>query len=121
MKQNNILEALFKGIGVNVKDPNNGFFVLQGVLLGIALNDIWRIFQLPGENQPIIIGNQGQEYEVDFVYQLAIGTLLIAAQLFGLKYGSGLGAGVILGSTLANTSETGKTISVLPFNMEAKK
>jgi hypothetical protein len=121
VKQNNILEQIFKGIGVNVKDPNNGFFVLQGVVLGIALNDIWRIFQLPGENKPIIIGNSAQSFEVDFVYQLAIGVLLITAQLFGLKYGSGLGAGVILGSTLANTSETGQTISVLPFKMDAKK
>lgn len=120
MKSFTILEDIYKAIGINPKD-NSLAFILQGLFVGIALNDAWRILKLPGENTPIVMGNQALEYEVDFVYQLAIASLFVVLQIFGLKHGAAFGGGVALGSTFANTSETGKTISMVPFaNPDAK-
>ena len=125
MKSNTILEDFYKAIGFNVKNheyaANWGFFMLQGLFIGIALNDAWRILQLPGENTPVVIGNQAQSIEVDFVYQLAIASIVVLAQAFGLKYGSGYGAGIALGALIANTSESGKTVSMLPFTLDRKQ
>jgi len=121
MKSFTILEDVYKAFGINPND-NTLAFILQGIFMGIALNDVWRILHLPGENVPIVIGNQALEYEVDFVYQLAIATAFVILQVFGLKHGAGFGAGVALGSTFANQSETGKTISMIPFaNPDAKQ
>ena len=125
MKTNNFLSDIYKAIGwpVNKLDfvSNFGFFMLQGLLAGIALNDIWRILQLPGENIPIVVGNQAQTIDIDQVYQWIIAGLVVIASAFGLKYGSGFGIGMALGSTLANQSEAGQTISLFPFNLPPKK
>ena len=115
MKKFTILEDFPRAIGLNPKDVDWGFFMLQGLLVGIALNDAWRILHLPGEGVPVVIGNQALDYEVDYVYQLAIATIFVVLQAFGLQHGAGFGAGIALGSTFANTSETGKTVSMLPF------
>lgn len=122
MKKFTILEDFPKAIGFNVKNVDWGFFMLQGLLAGIALNDAWRILHLPGEGVPVVIGNQALEYEVDYIYQLAIASIFVLLQAFGLQHGAGFGAGLALGATFANTSETGKTISMLPFvNPDAKR
>ena len=124
MKTNNILSDIYKGIGFPVGKQdyttNFGFFMLQGLLAGIALNDIWRIFNLPGENLPIVIGNQAHDMEIDYVYQLIIAGLVVISSLFGIKYASGFGLGLAMGSTFANISESNKTISLLPFKMDSK-
>jgi len=121
MKSFTILEDIYKAFGINPKDETLAF-ILQGLFVGIALNDVWRILHLPGENIPVVIGNQALEYEVDFVYQLSIATLFVIAQIFGLKHGMGFGAGVALGATFANQSEAGKTVSMISFaNPDAKQ
>lgn len=125
MKVNSVLPDFYKALGfpVNKQDflANFGFFMLQGVFAGIALNDIWRILQLPGENLPVVIGNQAQPMEIDYIYQLIVAGLVIISNAFGVKYSSGFGLGMALGSTLANHSESGKTISLFPFNMDQKQ
>lgn len=125
MKENNFLFDFQKGLGMPINNQkyvtNWGWMLLHGMFIGIALNDIWRIFKLPGENVPVVAGNQAFDIELDFVYQLIIAGLVVIAQAFGLKYGSGFGAGMALGSVMANTSETGKTISILPISMEDKQ
>lgn len=121
MKTNTILPDLFKAIGFNIKDPNSGFFVFYGLLAGIALNDIWRILHLPGEDIPIVVGHQAQTWETDYVYQLIVAGLIMASQVFGVKYGFGFGSGVAIGSTLANQSESGATLSLFPFDLSPKQ
>ena len=123
MKENSFIHDIYKSIGFKVDDKNflaDGFFFLQGILVGITLNDIWRIFQLPGENKPVIIGNQAYEYEIDFVYQLVLALAMMASSAFGVKHAMGMGTGMALGSTIANHSEVGKTISLLPFKLDVK-
>ena len=124
VKTNNILSDFYKGIGFPVGKQdyvtNFGFFMLQGLLAGIALNDVWRILQLPGENLPVVIGNQAHDMEIDYVYQLIVAGIVIISSLFGIKYASGFGLGMALGSTLANHSEAGKTISLFPFKLDSK-
>ena len=117
------MDDIYRGIGLHVSDKNflaDGFWFLQGVLAGIGTNDLWRILNLPGEGQPIIIGNSAKELEVDYIFQLVIAGAVIVADLFGLKHGVGFGSGMILGSTWANMSESGSTVTLLPFSLEAK-
>lgn len=124
MKSITILDDLYRAIGVHVSDKNFladwGFWFLQGVLAGVATNDVWRILQLPGENKPVVIGNQAQKIEIDYIYQLMIAGAVIIADLFGLKHGIGFGSGMILGSTWANLSEAGTTVTLLPFVLDTK-
>lgn len=124
VKSITILDDLYRAIGVHVSDKNFladwGFWFLQGILTGIATNDVWRIFQLPGENQPIVIGNSAQKLEVDYVLQLVIAGVIMVADIFGFKHGIGFGSGMVLGSTWANLSESGQTVTLLPFSLEAK-
>lgn len=121
MKVNTILIEFFKGIGFHPTDLNYvsnwGFFTFWGMLAGIALNDIWRIFSLPGENLPIVVGNEAQPLHIDYVYQLLIGGLVILSQAFGVKFASGFGTGMLLGSTIANQTEHGQALTLLPFNL----
>ena len=124
VKQNTILPDFFKAIGFNVDKKdfvlNWGYFMFYGMLAGIALNDIWRILHLPGEDLPILFGGQAQSIEIDYVYQLAIAGLIVLSQAFGVKYASGFGLGMALGSTMANQTESGQTLTLLPFNMPSK-
>jgi hypothetical protein len=125
MKSITILDDLYKAIGVHINDKNFladwGFWFLQGILAGVGTNDVWRVLNLPGEGQPIVIGNMAKELEVDYVFQLIIAGLIIVADLFGLKHGVGFGSGMILGSTWANLSESGVSVTLLPFELEAKR
>ena len=125
MKTNNILTDIYRGIGFPVNKQeyvtNFGFFMLQGLLAGIALNDIWRILNLPGENLPVVIGNQAHDMEIDYIYQLIVAGIVIISSLFGVKHASGFGIGMAMGSTFANISESNKTISLLPFKMNSKQ
>ena len=124
MKQNTILPDFFRMLGLPVNKidfvANFGFFMLQGLFAGIALNDLWRILHLPGEDIPITFAHQAQSVEIDQVYQWIIAGLVVLSSAFGVKYGLGLGLGMALGSHLANQSETGKTLSLLPFNLPPK-
>lgn len=124
MKSITILDDLYRAIGVHVSDKNFladwGFWFLQGILAGVATNDVWRILQLPGENKPVVIGNQAQKIELDYVYQLAIAGLIMAADVFGLKHGMGFGSGMVLGLTWANLSEAGTSVTLLPFSLDTK-
>ena len=124
MKSITILDDLYKAIGVHVNDKNFladwGFWFLQGILAGVGTNDAWRILNLPGEGKPIVIGNTAKKLELDYVFQLIIGGLIMAADIFGLKHGIGFGSGMILGSTWANLSESGVAVTLLPFELEAK-
>lgn len=121
VKTNTFLPDFFQHIGFKPKDPNSGFFVLYGLFAGIALNDIWRILRLPGEGTPVVFGGAAQKWEVDYVYQLVIAGLIMLMSVFGLKYGFGFGSGMAIGSTLANQSESGQTLSLFPFELSPKQ
>ena len=125
VKSITILDDLYRKIGVHVSDKNFladwGFWFLQGILAGVATNDVWRVLQLPGENVPIVIGNNAQKIDVDFVYQLTIAGIIMVADIFGLKHGMGFGSGMVLGSTWANLSEAGTAVTLLPFELDRKR
>ena len=125
VRVNTILPDFFKALGMNVKklDFANefGFFTLWGLLAGIAINDVWRILKLPGEGLPVIVGNQAQAMEIDYVYQLVIAGLIMLSAAFGVKYAFGFGSGMALGSTLANQVESGQALTLLPFSLEPKQ
>lgn len=124
MKTNTILPDMFKAIGMKVNKldfvAESGFFLFWGMLAGIMLNDFWRIFHLPGEGIPITVAGHAQTLEIDFIYQLIIGFLVMFSSAFGVKYGFGFGSGILLGSTLANQVESGDTLTLLPFNLPPK-
>jgi hypothetical protein len=94
------------------KEYEGAFFFLTGLLGGIAMNDVWKMFKLPGNDQPWPKADgTPSEYDMDFIYQAAIGGALIALDyLIGMKDGAPLGAGIILGSRWANLSEKGHYI-----------
>lgn len=95
----------------------DSFFTLNGIFVGIGLNDWFRLTNSPLNNQPIVVGGIDTDYDQDFLIQLAVGGLFILAEYFGgLKYASKLGYGMILGSTWANASESEtKNVSITPF------
>ena len=111
----NLLNDIIKLVGLKA-DRNTaltGFYTFQGVLAGIALNDIWMFLKLPGNDVPVKRGD-GTPIEginQDFLYQAAFGAAAIAAELlFKVKHAAPFGAGIILGSRWANTSEKGEYI-----------
>lgn len=109
-----VLKAAFKKAGYKIDNKTilaESFFVLQGIFAGIALNDIWRVFNLPGNNQPInVAGTQGL-LDVDFLYQMVAAALSAGAQIFfKVEHGISFAAGIAVGSTWANLSEGGHYI-----------
>ena len=118
----NLLNDTLKLVGLKA-DRNTaltGFYTFQGVLAGIALNDIWMFLKLPGNDPPVKRGD-GSPVEgvtMDFLYQASFGVAAIAAEvLFKVKHAAPFGAGIILGSRWANTSEKGEYIgnATVPF------
>lgn len=109
-----VLKAAFKKAGYKIDNKTilaESFFVLQGLFTGIALNDIWRILNLPGNNQPINVAGTNGLMDVDFLYQLTIAGLAAGAQIiFKVDHGISFAAGIALGSTWANLSENGHYI-----------
>ena len=89
----NLLNDTVKLLGFKA-DRNTalwGFYAFQGVLAGIALNDIWQFLSLPGNNQAVTRadGTKVGDFDMDFIYQAGIGGLLIASEvLFGIKHAS---------------------------------
>jgi hypothetical protein len=118
----NLLNDTIKlfGLKADRETALSGFYAFQGVLAGIALNDIWQFLALPGNGKPVTRadGTKVGDFDMDFLYQAAIGGLLIAGEvLFGIKHAAAAGGGVILGSRWANTSEKGQYIgnAAVPF------
>lgn len=113
-----MLDYVVKRLGGKLNNKTwlqNSHFMLIGLLSGIGLNDLWRILNLPGNNEPLLVKGEPSGYDLDYLYQLMIGTGFILLQFFGgVKFGATMGTGMILGSTLANKSEVGKTISMTP-------
>jgi len=124
MKINTILPDFFKALGFKVNKldfvAESGFFTLWGMLAGIFINDIWRVMKLPGEGVPIAVSGHAQKLETDYIYQLIIAGLVMLSAAFGIKYAFGFGGGMALGATLANQSESGDTLTLLPFNLPPK-
>jgi hypothetical protein len=112
------ITEIFKKAGHKVDSKAaiaESFFVLQGIFVGVALNDIWRMLNLPGNNAPINVAGVNGSFDQDFLYQLIIATASGAAQvLFKVDHGISFGAGIALGSTWANTSEKGQYIGASP-------
>ena len=113
-----VLDYIVKRLGGKINNKNwlqNSHFMLIGILSGIGLNDLWRILNLPGNDVPLMIKGEPSEFDTDYLYQILIGLGFIGLQFFGgVKFGATMGTGIILGSTLANKSEVGKTISMTP-------
>ena len=113
-----MLDYVVKRLGGRINSKTwlqHSHFAFIGMLSGIGLNDLWRILNLPGNDQPFLIKGEDSGFDMDFLYQVLIGLGLIGLQFFGgVKFGATMGAGVILGSTLANKSEKGRTISMTP-------
>ena len=85
-----------------------GFYTLNGLFVGIGLNDVWRLLNLPGNGEEVVINGLPRGFYLDHVYQVLIGLGLVVAEYgFGLKHGAAFGAGIITGSTFANKSEKG--------------
>lgn len=84
------------------------FYTLNGIFLGIGINDVWRFLDLPGNHQEVVINGQPRGYYMDHIYQIGIGLSLVIAEYgLGIKHAAALGAGIIAGSTWANKSEKG--------------
>lgn len=83
-----------------------GFFTLQGLFAGIVINDVWRVFNLPGENIPVKIDGENTSHDWDYLFQMGIGFALMAGEyVLHMKHFGPFGAGVVMGATLANKSE----------------
>jgi len=113
-----LLREVFKRAGQKVDSKavaENGFFVLQGIFTGVALNDIWRILNLPGNNAPINVAGVNSTFDQDLIYQLVIAAAAAAAQVFfKIEHGLAFGTGISIGSIWANTSEKGNYIGAAP-------
>jgi len=98
----------------------NGFYLGAGIFGGIALNDIWRIFNLPGNNEPLVLptGKPSEEgpkeqkvNNKDEYYQRLLAIMVIAGTIVLdktdlLPFGSGL----LIGVSMANSAERGEYI-----------
>jgi hypothetical protein len=112
-----LLKNGFNAFGLNMNSKSHlqtSFLVLQGLVTGIALNDVWRILNLPGNNQPVFINGQASKvYDVDFLYQAAIASVIFLSDVvFHVKGGMAFGSGMLLGSRWANISEHNKYIGM---------
>ena len=109
-----VLKAAFKKAGYKIDNKTilaESFFVLQGLFAGIALNDIWRVLNLPGNNQPINVAGTNGLMDVDFLYQMIFAGIAAGAQIiFKVDHGISFAAGIAIGSTWANLSEGGHYI-----------
>ncbi len=109
-----LLPQLFKRAGYKVDNAaiaQHGFFVLQGIFAGIAMNDIWRVLQLPGNNVPLNVAGVQSTFDYDWMYQMAIAIAIGATQiLFKLDHAFPFAVGITIGSTWANQSEKGNYI-----------
>lgn len=114
------LKKVAKSFGVKMDSRpflTDSFFFLNGIFIGIGLNDASRLLNSPLNNTPLVINGKDSGYNQDFLVQLAIGSLFILADYFGgLKHAAHMGYGVLLGAGWANASEApDKTVSVTPF------
>ena len=83
-----------------------GFFSFQGLLAGILINDLWRLFNLPGENVPLIVDGEHTHRDLDWIYQLGIDFGVMSLEyVFKQKHFGAFGAGMLIGTEFANTSE----------------
>lgn len=90
------------------------FFTFSGIFVGIALNDLWRLFDLPGNKQVSEYSNLTQ----DEVYQYAIaGAIAASSLLYPLsdKHSNNLflGIGTAIGVRWANGTERGEPIQII--------
>jgi len=110
--QKNALQALIARTDKPAGMYKDGFYFMSGIFTGILLNDIWKFFNLPGNDIPITTGQAEKlGLDMDFVYQFLIGSAFIGADLLiGLNNGTSFGGGIILGAKYANTSEKGQYI-----------
>ena len=84
------------------------FYTLNGIFVGIGLNDIWRLLDLPGNHTEVYIQGQPRGFYWDHIYQILIGLGLVVSEYgLGVKHAAALGAGIIAGSSWANKSEKG--------------
>ena len=97
----------------------DGFFLGLGIFTGILLNDLWRVFNLPGNNVPVtlISGQSGPKPQIkdgihrDEFYQklIGIGTIGVSV-IYDEDALLPLGFGILAGVDLANRSEKGDYI-----------
>src|SRR3954466_5356075 len=113
-----LIKDAFKKAGYKIDSKAaiaESFFVLQGIFAGVALNDIWRILNLPGNNAPINVAGVNGTFDQDFLYQMIIAGAAAGAQIFfKVDHGVSFAAGIALGSTWANASEKGHYIGASP-------
>ncbi len=116
--KNDLIKDAFKRIGVKVDSQAvmaEGFFILQGIFAGIALNDVWRILNLPGNNAPLNVAGLPGSFDYDLLYQFLIAGIAAGAEVFfKVEHGLAFAGGIALGSTWANTSEKGAYIGAAP-------
>jgi len=104
------------GIDFNKDTASQGFFMLNGVLVGIGLNDLFRLTGTPINDQPLVIQEQPTGFEMDFVLQVLLALGVISSQyLLNIKYASSVGIGMLLGSVWADRAEHEQAISITPF------
>ena len=94
------------------------FFALQGIFLGIGINDAWRLLKLPGTKEPFTMLPLLGEIDKDEAYQYALDAAVMASGLLVPLFGKAtnnalLGAGMSIGTRWANMSERGSSLSVL--------
>lgn len=90
------------------------FFTFSGIFVGIALNDLWRLFDLPGNKQPSDYADLTQ----DELYQYLIALSISASSLvypFSGKHTNNLflGIGTAVGIRWANGTERGEPIKII--------
>jgi hypothetical protein len=99
-----------------------GFYLGLGIFTGILLNDLWRVFNLPGNNIPatLVTGEQGPKPQVkegtnrDEFYQklIGIGTIGVSV-IYDYDALLPLGFGILAGVDIANRSEKGEYVGFM--------
>lgn len=111
-----------RGLGKHQKQNiyKSGFFIGSGVFAGILLNDVWRLFNLPGNySKTVVTGADGPEIKderIDEIYQYMIVTAIMLGSIVTNTHVNEIlpaAAGAFVGIRMANNSERKETIGFL--------
>lgn len=92
----------------------SAFFGLSGIFVGIMLNDIWRLFDLPGNRQhsEYIDINQDEIYQYVIAAAISVSSLVIPIEARNSN-NLFLGIGTAIGIRVSNSTELGRKIGLL--------
>ena len=92
----------------------SAFFGLSGIFVGIMLNDVWRLFDLPGNRQrsEYIDINQDELYQYMIAAAITLSSLVIPIEARNSN-NLLLGLGTAIGVRVSNATEIGRKIELV--------